>query len=256
MKNLELFNKLKPEDISPKNFSNQNIKEIVESQDRLLFLLKNKDFSYSDYFLEFKSFCNKHDRFLYTYISSYILMVEDKEIISVILQNLESSLQQINQALTPDDNIYKMFMKFFDHCNLANTQRIAYNQSKEEIENFTDSSFDKKFHTYEKDITSQLISLISIFTALAFLIFGSINIFENLLENIKSVSYLKLLISADIWLICMSNLFIIFSIFICLMTNKEKNYNWKHFLLIFNSITIIILIALLVVNKFSPNFLN
>ena len=57
MKNLELFNKLKPEDISPKNFSNQNIKEIVESQDRLLFLLKNKDFSYSDYFLEFKSFC-------------------------------------------------------------------------------------------------------------------------------------------------------------------------------------------------------
>lgn len=130
-------------------------------------------------------------------------------------------------GLTLSDEERKLLHKLFDHCNLAVVQRNVYNQTKKEIQNITEESFSEKFKSYEKEITAQLISLISIFTALSFVVFGGISILDSLLENTKQLPVVKLFIVGNVWFLCMYNIFALFLKFICKMVNKEIKLNIK-----------------------------
>ena len=101
----------------------------------------------------------------------------------------------------------------------------------------------------EKDITTQLISLVSIFTALAFVMFGSISVLDNLLKNIEAQPVIKTLLVGDLWLICMINIFMLFAKFICFLVGKDKDFNWKWSLIIFNLILLAFLALILFFGK-------
>ena len=88
-------------------------------------------------------------------------------------------------------------------------------------------------------MTTQLVSLVAIFTALSFVIFGSINILDNLLNNIKLLPLLKLIFIGNLWMLCMINIFSFFAKIIFKFIEKE--WTLTKFVIIGNMILLIIL---------------
>lgn len=223
----------------------------------------NSDFDFSSWMKEFNTFSQKYDRFLYSVITSAILREKSENKITFVMGNIKTIVERIqrnssteddypildseleNSIVTISQNKYKLLIKLYDHCNLANTQRAVYNQTRQDISRLNDDSIKQKVGEYEKDITTQLISLVSIFTALAFVIFGSISVLDNLLQNIKDLVIIKTILIADLWLICMSTIFILFTRFICFLTGKGKDFRWKTLLILFDGILMVILAIIL-----------
>ena len=207
-------------------------KELEEIYSKLL----SKRFDLKKWIDSFSAFSINHERILYSILSGMILNEQKESHIT----NLELNLDLINSKITKSDesstdfikvseDTYKLYYKFFDHCSLAIAQRRIYNQSddmsKERTEKIVhqqmQEAIDKRVLEYEKNITGQLIGLISIFTALSFVIFGGINVLESLVDNISNTTSGKLLFLADIWFICMFNILFVFVKFIAALTGKK-----------------------------------
>lgn len=234
-------------------------KELEEIYGKLL----NKRFDFKKWIDSFSAFSAKHERILYSILSGMILNEKKENHIS----NLELNLDVINSKITKSDSTttdfvkvsedtYKLYYKFFDHCSLAIAQRRIYNQSddmsKERTEKIVkqqmQEAIDKRVLEYEKNITGQLIGLISIFTALSFVIFGGINVLESLVDNISKAPEGKLLFLADIWFICMFNVLFVFVKFIAALTSKKIERLWIYFTII-NLVLIILLVIICSVFK-------
>lgn len=76
-------------------------------------------------------------------------------------------------------------------------------------------------------MTSQLVGLISIFTALSFIVFGGISSLENMVTSLQGTlkdqqSVLPILILAMAWAFCMMNLLFGFMYFVIRITTLEK----------------------------------
>ncbi len=242
------------------------ISEQKRSQSSLYLKLtvNNTDFDFVEWMKEFNAFAKKYDRFLYSAITSAILREKSEDKISFVMGNVKTIVDKIKKdsnkkdyqisdealkesIVTVSQDKYKMLIKLYDHCNLANTQRSVYNQTKQDISHLTDDAIKQKVGEYEKDITTQLISLVSIFTALSFVIFGGISVLDNLLQNVRVLPVIKTLLVGDLWLICMANLFILFTKFICIMTTRP--FDWIKIVIILNAILILALIIILVSGK-------
>lgn len=64
----------------------------------------------------------------------------------------------------------------------------------------------------------QFISLIAIFTALSFLVFGGISSLDNVFTDVGHVPVLELMIIGSIWSLCITNLVFVFIFLIAKMT--------------------------------------
>ena len=225
----------------------------------------NTDFDFRSWMKEFDTFSQKYDRFLYSQISSEILRETSEDTVTFVMSNVKTIIEKIQRdshnekdysisydelnkpVATISQCKYKLLIKLYDHCNLANTQRAVYNRTKQDIGNLTDETIKQKVGEYEKDITTQLISLVSIFTALSFVIFGGISVLDNLLQNVKNLPFMKILLIGDLWFICMSNIFLLFTKFICIMI--KRNFDWKWRPLILNVILLVIIAIILISGK-------
>lgn len=69
-----------------------------------------------------------------------------------------------------------------------------------------------------KEMNGQLISLVSIFTALSFILFGGISSLDNIFAGAKDIPVTKLMIVGTIWCFCIMNLVFVFMFFIAKMT--------------------------------------
>lgn len=210
--------------------------------------LTNDKFNAVAWVKEFASYSKSHKRILYSILSGLIVK-EQKE---TSIEYLTSHLDSLNQRITKnskdktsnqiyvDEAVYDAFYKFFDHCSLAIAQRAIYNQSdeiskkrtKDIVENQMKDLVAQQMSEYDKNITNQLIGLVSIFTALSFILFGGINSFESLMNKIAASNSLKLLFIGDLWFICMFNLLFIFVKLIATLTGKKKLYLWPYFFIV------------------------
>ncbi len=252
---------------------NKELKAHVELQNNLYQKLLDKNFSFKTWIFEFSDFASKYDKFLYSVISSSVINdLSDDEVlqllsnISLITEKvLEDKSIKRNRKTKEEDFVlesvrlstekYKMIYKLYDHCNLAIIQRTAYKESSASIRASVDESFNDKYakeydehikpkiDSFEKDITTQLITLVSIFTALSFVIFGGISVLDNLLQNVRALPVIKTLLIGDLWFICMANLFILFTKFICIIIKKP--FKWILIVIILNLILISVLIGIL-----------
>ena len=253
---------------------NKELKDHVDLQNMLYLKLLDKNFSFKDWILEFSDFSSKYDKFLYSVISSSIINdLSDDEVLQLL-----SNISLITEKVLEDKSIkrnrktkeedffqekvkistekYKMIYKLYDHCNLAIIQRTAYKETSASIRASVDESFNEKYakeydehikpkiDSFEKDITTQLITLVSIFTALSFVIFGGISVLDNLLQNVRALPVIKTLLIGDLWLICMANLFILFTKFICIIIKKP--FKWILVVIFLNLILIAILVGILI----------
>lgn len=241
------FNSSNPEGVT----QNDELKARITAQENLIKELKQPDFYYKDWLLHFSDFSKLYDRFLYSKISASIITEFDDDEVMSLVTNISNVIDHIdedknstrdrqiketdfiNDRVTVSKTKFKLLYKLYDHCNLANTQKFAYQNTDATIVAKLDNRFEEKFkekfdnfinpklQDFQKDITTQLVSLVGIFTALSFVIFGGISVLDSLMDNIKTLPVLKVIFVGDLWMICMLNLFMLFTKLICKICDKQ-----------------------------------
>lgn len=107
---------------------------------------------------------------------------------------------------------------------LASQQYTMLKQSDTEH----DEKFQKRITAYKeemsKEMNTQMITMVGIFTALAFLIFGSISSLDGVFENID-LPLFKVISIGLIWGICVSNMIFVFLYCIGKMTKLNFKAN-------------------------------
>ncbi|WP_333646899.1 hypothetical protein [Lacrimispora sp.] len=178
-----------------------------------------------------------YKRFLYNVISHHIFSGNDP---GTIHSNIESLLSYVtsndyktafnsrNKSSNQTDELYcikKSVIKLLDHANLAEIQYVNLKQSDNDYKDKFNlniipvkNDIEKQLSGFTRDMTSQLISLIGIFTAMSFLVFGGINSLDNIFKSADNIPILKLMIVGCIWGICILNLIFVFMFFISKMT--------------------------------------
>lgn len=91
-----------------------------------------------------------------------------------------------------------------------------------------DEKFQKRIASYKeemsKEMNTQLITMVGIFTALAFLIFGSISSLDGIFENV-SLPLFKVISIGLVWGLCVSNMIFVFLYCIGKMTKLNFKAN-------------------------------
>lgn len=171
------------------------------------------DFDAKVAFDNLKAYISKHDRILYAPISNEIYRCYDENgyedamrIMGTLITNIEKlvaytetpEFQTRRSRIRNSDSIkhfedtQKAILKIWDHVNLAQQQYNALKQSDDEYK----EKFEKLISPYKEDMTkdmnNQLLTMVSIFTALAFLVFGGISSLDNIF-SVHGIPLLKLM---------------------------------------------------------------
>lgn len=175
-----------------------------------------------------------YTKILYSDLSASILEENNDDKIIAIKDNLNKISDYMDSEYT-GKNIkieqYLFWLKYKDHCELAILQRKHYNLSKGTIKTYVEDIIKPETDRIQKDLTSQLIGLVSLFTALSFVVFGGINILDSVLENIRLATVTRMLTAGSTWTLCMTFLFYIFIRFILkVMKPEQDNVLGKQFM--------------------------
>lgn len=184
-------------------------------------------------------YLDKHGRILYSPISNVIYHCYDEENVKTagervgtISSNLEAMFAYTEtdeyKNSIPTDRIEKKayqdapktILKLWDHVNLAQQQYVILRQSDEEYQKKFETSIEPFKQEMTKDLTAQLLTIVGIFTALAFLVFGGISSLDNIFSNIE-LPIFKLLIVGSVWGVCIINLVFVFLFCVGKMTKMS-----------------------------------
>lgn len=237
------------DDISSQEKNRQQ--QMLEDMKKICDLLSDdKEFSVERLAISIIEYSEEYKRLSYATVSSYIFADSQKNetgdnimqnniehmLTEVLSQDFQYKINSYPRQKQKDDftqeqieGCIKIVYKLHDHISLAIQQ----------VENlkFTDQKYQEKFEEkikpvisreeqamqtkmegLAKDMTSQLVSLVGIFTAIAFIIFGSISEFNNIFSGLNDTSLLKLLMVGSVWGICLINLVYVFLFCIGKMT--------------------------------------
>ncbi len=223
----------------------QKINEMCEK----LIMSKN-DFNATDFVEMLTAYMDEYDRILYSPISNCIYhcyitqsfdeaaqMVDNiNENIIVVLGFVNSKEYQSKVDAEANEekkkamqDVKKSVLKIWDHANLADKQYQSLKQTDDEFRTKFDERFNKEFldsmtlvkENLTKEMSAQLITMVGIFTALAFLIFGGISSLDNLFTN-QDLSIPRLMIIGSVWGLCILNL--VFAFLFCVGKMTKLNF--------------------------------
>lgn len=172
-------------------------------------------------------YLEEHERFLYAGVSNYIFKMSD-DMSGSFLTNLDTVLDyELTRAdydsQDPQEaNRRKALLKFHDHVNLAKMQFALFSQKQKDLEQSIDNKIAPAIAEASKELTSQLVGLVAIFTALSFIVFGGISSLQSLFNSLtQTANYvLPVLIIALSWAFCFVNLLFGFMYFILKIIKK------------------------------------
>lgn len=202
---------------------NEDIKAICKQ-----LAVTSDEFNAEKTYKNVERFILKHRRWLYSTVSTFLFACDEKTL-STFISNLDGLREYAYQQIalcSPDDKPRigqrKKFAaaidKLWDHSNLAQTQNRSLHDSEETFK----ARFEKNLIPFKSDFTHdmnmQFISLIAIFTALSFIVFGGISSLDNLFADVGKVPILELMIVGSIWSLCIINLVFVFIYFVAKLT--------------------------------------
>lgn len=207
--------------------------------------VENDIFDAENTYEALKEYINKYDRIIYSTVSQVIYSITNvnnennhftnQNKFSTLLSNMDKLLtyvgKQANEDLSAnttetetdaytqlEKDTRKAVWKIWDHINLAHIQFEVLRQSDDEY----NEKFEERIQVFQNKITSemnaQLLSMVGIFTALAFLLFGGINSLQNVLTGLQDSHLLRLLIIGGGWGLVMLNVTFVFLFCISKMT--------------------------------------
>lgn len=193
-------------------------------------------FEASNSFKEEKAFdsllfyIGKYQRILYSEISSQIYACYEKneaKEADIRLGTLLSNIQKIVQYNSSEkyqhkkekikkqseiemyEDCEKALIKIYDHVNLAVAQYGGLKQTDKEYKEKFEASIVPFKEELEKEMNAQLLTMVSIFTALAFLVFGGISSLGSIFSN-SEIPVLKVIIIGSVWGLGILNMIFIF----------------------------------------------
>lgn len=164
------------------------------------FSLPSNQFDVKKLFGKIKDYVSKYDRLLYAEISTYCYNLASEEM-DKFQGNLNSLIEYVHSwdfenGLKAEDGAgnckevelrrmtKRIVIKLYDNVNLACAQMNSLRQSEEELHRHFITEFEPAKAEITKDINSQLISLVGIFTAIAFLVFGGFSSLTDVFSHI------------------------------------------------------------------------
>lgn len=176
-------------------------------------------------------------RLLYSVISSMIYSLSEYELneLEYTCERLVSYAYSTNNLHDDDIIARKVVLKLSDHINLALAQERyinrlnddSLNNSFEKVDSFIEKSND--IETKIENMNGQVISILGVFTAIAFVVFGGISSASSIFKNINSASLPKLGVLTSIWSIAICNMVYFLLYFMSKMTgtNIKTNLRWN-----------------------------
>lgn len=242
-----------------KKNKNKNWDDMAQSmQDFIISLKQNSDlFLPEDSYKKLEMYKKTYDRLLYTVLSDEIFSCFDDETKikegTNILTNIDALLVYCENNENYQKNVHNIILKLKDHANLASRQYNSLKQTDEEYQ----QKFNKRIFGFKEKVTqemaAQLITLVGIFTAIAFVVFGGLSSLESIFSNKRPL--IEIIVIASIWMLGMINLVFIFLKGISNMTqldissknsdNLLEKYIW---IIWFNLIFILIIISVFWIN--------
>lgn len=172
---------------------------------------------------ELEAYVSEYGRLLYSTISNFIYGLDEEgyanfetNLYCVFEEVMNSSLPENTDDAEKAIQLKRQVMKFYDHVNLARRQFTLYSDKKDNLEELISAQIAPKLAESAKDLTSQLVGMIAIFTALSFVVFGGISSLESLFAKLSCItdSVLPVIITALAWALCMGNLLFAFMYFV------------------------------------------
>lgn len=169
---------------------------------------------------------NGRNRLLYTSVTNAIF--DNYDATGTFQSNLEDVIAFSYEVIPTDaqkkeehEKIQRALMKLWDHVNLAIRQYELFNQNDTKYEMIAEEKMKNVEIRLTKEMNMQLISLIAIFTALSFIVFGGISSLDNIFVGVKDIPVTKLMIVGSIWCFCIMNLVFVFMFFVGKLTGLE-----------------------------------
>ncbi len=161
-------------------------------------------------------------RIIYSVISGFIFSISDKQGHSNEVADFTTNVDKLKELVLHNskyNDIKDKVIRLYDHTQLANNQINVFKLNKDEFENLiaTSKTINQKFETSN----SQSLSLVALFTAMAFLVFGGLSSFESIFSNLEKVSTLKLIVVASVWGLGILNVIAIFMFFMSKVIGKS-----------------------------------
>lgn len=242
-----------------KKNKNKNWDDMAQSMQDFIISLKQKSdlFLPEDSYKKLEIYKKTYDRLLYTVLSDEIFSCFDDETKikegTNILTNIDALLVYCENNENYQKNIHNIILKLKDHANLASRQYNSLKQTDEEYQ----QKFNKRIFGFKEKVTqemsAQLITLVGIFTAIAFVVFGGLSSLESIFSNKRPL--IEIIVIASIWMLGMINLVFIFLKGISNMTqldigsknsdNLLEKYIW---IIWFNLIFILVIISVFWIN--------
>lgn len=226
--------KTDPGDIVTKSKAEQDITEQLQNEmskfcDSLM--TDGDKFDESCAFELLRNYILRHDRILYTPISHRIYACYDDHPNDAdqLLDNMISNAGRLvtfghrpdiidkSKGQSKDAESYKdtskSLLKIWNHINLAKQQYSVLKQSDTEFQEKFMKKFDAdvrpEMDKMSKESMDRLLTLVSIFTALAFMIFGSISSMDNMFND-QNISITRLMILGSVWGLGVMNIVFVF----------------------------------------------
>lgn len=222
------------------NFNRKNQIQDININDFCRYLISDVSCFDTNKSLELLLKCLNNDfekRLKYSYFSNFLYIAKDTERDNALL-NIETMYRNLfnNNELCEEiekdqrDALKKIVYKLWDHILLATNQYIQLKNKDEEL----DSNFRKNF-AKEKDkisekidqsshsLTNQLISIVGIFTAMAFLVLGGLDSLSSILKNISNnISTLKVSFVCLLWGLFIFNTIYLFVYLVGRLIEKDN----------------------------------
>lgn len=212
-----------------------------------LLTLNNISFDNELFRNKLKEYVNQYHRILYSTISSIIYgfySISDNESIDNCIQNLTS---MANKILPGDkmSNEDKIILKLLDHVLLANQQVSSLDITEDKVNPFIQKSIqnikdtidqekikinediNKKIKENTEPIASQMISIVSIFVGIAFVMFGGLTLMNGLFhfDGSEPVPLIELICLASLIGIIMIVIMYSFIMFVLRIIGKYNSKN-------------------------------
>lgn len=236
-----------------KNHINSKTEEMLSDMRTICVLLSVEAniFSSKDVAKKILQYISKYDRLLYSEISVYYFSNDDDTDESdsrKAIQNTQRLLDYILSSESDKDfdnedleKLQKVVLKLWDHFQLAQYQATYLNK-----DNFYEHFYDEKNEITEEirdeghKLNKELISLVAIFTSMAFLVFGGLNSLSDILgSTIKNLPVLNISIVSLIWGLCIYNIIFLFLYLVAKIIDTDISSNYSDFFFIRHKVYIV-----------------
>ncbi|MBS7217742.1 MAG: hypothetical protein KH032_10945 [[Clostridium] spiroforme] len=195
--------------------------------------LATPGFDKEDVYKDIKIYLAQHKRWLYSTVSNYLFSLNPQDR-ATYTSNMDILLSYVDELTIKNEaeikDIKACVEKLWDHSNLATAQTDNLHDSEDTFSRRFQKNLIPFKSEFAHEMNMQFISLIAIFTALSFIVFGGISSLDNIFNDAQKIPVLTLVIMGSIWSLFICNLIFVFMLFVSKFTKipikaSEKEYS-------------------------------